>query len=92
MSNIEELILFILVQRNGWTYIVGTQLYNDFLVYMPQLKKFTFSIHTQIINNDTDIDLSSNKNILNSFIKIGYRQVDGQHGLLLCLFTSVSFR
>jgi len=43
---------------------------------MPRLNKFTFSIYTQIINNDIDIDLPSNKDILNSFIKIGYRQVN----------------
>ena len=76
MSNIEELTLFLSILRNESTYIVGTQLYNDFLVYMPRLNKFTFSIYTQIINNDIDIDLPSNKDILNSFIKIGYRQVN----------------
>ncbi|CAF2114504.1 unnamed protein product [Rotaria magnacalcarata] len=76
MSNIEELTLFLSILRNESTYIVGTQLYNDFLVYMPRLNKFTFSIHTQINNNDIDIDLPSANDILNSFTKIGYRQVD----------------
>ena len=76
MSNIEELTLFLSVQRNESTYIVGTQLYNDFLVDMSRLKKFTFSIHTQIINKYIDIDLPSNKDILNSFVNIGYRHMD----------------
>ncbi len=56
MSNIEELTLFLPVLRNESTYIIDTQLYNDFLVDMPRLNKFTFNIHTQIINNDIDIE------------------------------------
>ncbi|CAF4314197.1 unnamed protein product [Rotaria sp. Silwood2] len=76
MLNLEELTLFLSVIRNESTYINGTQLYNDFLMYMPQLSKFNFSIHTDIFNNDIDIDLPSNNDILNSFIKIGYQQVN----------------
>jgi hypothetical protein len=76
MLNLEELTLFLSVIRNESTYIDGTQLYNDFLMYMPQLRKFNFSIHTNIRNNVIDIHLPSNNDILNSFIERGYQQVD----------------
>jgi hypothetical protein len=76
MSNLDELTLFLSVIRNESTYIDGTQLYNDFLMYMPQLRKFNFSIHTKIFNNDIDTVLPSNNDILSSFIKRGYEQVN----------------
>ncbi|CAF2521459.1 unnamed protein product [Rotaria sp. Silwood2] len=76
MLNLEELTLFLSVITNESTYIDGTQLYNDFLIYMPQLSKFYFSMHTNIFNNDIDIDHPSNNDILKSFIKRGYQQVN----------------
>ena len=76
MSNITELTLFLSILRYESTYIIGTHLYNDFLIYMPQLNKFNFNIQTLLMNNDIDIVLPSNNDILKSFIDIGYRQVD----------------
>ncbi|CAF4894152.1 unnamed protein product [Rotaria socialis] len=51
MLNLEELTLFLSIIRNESTYIDGTQLHNDFLINMPRLNKFIFSIHTYIIND-----------------------------------------
>jgi hypothetical protein len=75
MINLEELILFLLVIRIDSTYIDGIQLYDDILIYMPQLKKFTFSINTGVINKKNPIHLSSNEDIQNSFIGREYGQV-----------------
>ncbi|CAF0851724.1 unnamed protein product [Rotaria sp. Silwood1] len=76
MLNLEELTLFLSIIRNESTYIDGTQLYNDFLINIPRLNKFIFSILTHIINNHIKIDLPSKNDILNSFIERGYQQVD----------------
>ena len=76
MLNLEELTLFLSAIRTESTYIDGKQLYDEVLIHMPRLNKFTFSIHTHIINNGIKIDLPSNDDIRNSFIKRGYRQVD----------------
>jgi hypothetical protein len=76
MLNLEELTLFLSVVRMKLTYIDGTHLYNDILVHMPRLNKFTFSINTQVVNLGDKIDLQSNNDIRHSFIKIGYQNVD----------------
>jgi hypothetical protein len=76
MLNLEELTLFLSVIRTESTYIDGKQLYDEVLIHMSRLNKFTFSIHTHIINNNIKINLPSNDDIRNSFIKRGYRQVD----------------
>jgi len=76
MLNLEELTLFLGVVRNKLSYIDGTRLYNDFLVHMPRLNKFTFSINTLVHANDITINLPSNDDIQNSFIKIGYQHID----------------
>jgi hypothetical protein len=76
MSNLEELMLQLAVEGRDSIYIDGTQLYDEVLNYMPQLNKFTFSIHTHIINDRMKIDLSSHDDIQNSFIKRGCRQID----------------
>jgi hypothetical protein len=76
MLNLEELTLFLSVMRTESTYIDGNQLYDEVLNYMPRLNKFIFSIHTHIINNHIRIDLPSNNDIRNSFIKRGYQQID----------------
>ena len=46
MINLEELKLYLSVDRYDSTYIDGIQLYDQFLIYMTQLKKFTFNIKT----------------------------------------------
>ncbi|CAF4969811.1 unnamed protein product, partial [Rotaria socialis] len=75
MLNLEELTLFLSIIRNESTYIDGTQLHNDFLINMPRLNKFIFSIHTYIINDRIEIDLPSKNDILNSFLEREYQQV-----------------
>ncbi|CAF1598545.1 unnamed protein product, partial [Didymodactylos carnosus] len=52
MLNLEELSLQISILRIQSTYIDGNQLYDDILKYMTQLKKFTFNIHTHVLNNN----------------------------------------
>ena len=76
MLNLEELTLFLSVRRNQSTYIDGTHLYKDILMYMSQLNKFNFSIHTSIYNDNIAIHLPSHNDILNSFIRRGYEQVN----------------
>jgi len=76
MLNLEELILLIAIVRTKLPYIDGTHLYNDFLVQMSRLNKFTFSINTLVYDKDVKIDLPSNDDIQNSFIKIGYQHLD----------------
>jgi len=76
MLNLQELTLFLSVIRTESTYIDGKQLYDKVLIHMAQLRKFTFNIHTHIINNEIRIDLPSNNDIRNSFIERGYQQVD----------------
>ena len=46
MINLEELILFLSIIRADKNYIDGDQLYDDILVYMPRINKFTFNIET----------------------------------------------
>ncbi|CAF1364261.1 unnamed protein product [Rotaria sordida] len=75
MLNLEELTLFLSVIRNNLPYIDGTHLYNDFLVYMSRLNKFTFSIYSLVHDNYDKIDLPSHDDIQNSFIKIGHQHI-----------------
>jgi hypothetical protein len=74
MVNLEELTLYLLVQRFNSTYIDGIELYDQFLVYMTQLKKFTFNIKTDVYNLRR-IKLPSNEDIQHSFIGRNYQQV-----------------
>ncbi|CAF4786337.1 unnamed protein product, partial [Rotaria sp. Silwood2] len=75
MSNLEELTLFLSVERIESTYIDGIQLYDEILIFMPQLNKFTFSINTLVVNRYVTIDLPSNDDIQHSFSKRRYQQV-----------------
>ncbi|CAF1568533.1 unnamed protein product [Rotaria magnacalcarata] len=76
MLNLEELTLLISVTTVKLPYIDGTHLYNDFLVQMPLLNKFTFSINTRVDDKGVKIDLPSNDDIQNSFIQIEYQHLD----------------
>ncbi|CAF4394775.1 unnamed protein product, partial [Rotaria sordida] len=60
MSNLEELTLFLKVIRTQLPYIDGTHLFNDILINMPLLNKFTFSINTHVLDGDVKIDLPTN--------------------------------
>jgi hypothetical protein len=75
MINLEELALSLLVIRVDSTYVDGIQLYDDILIYMPRLNKFTFSINTGVDMESIKIHLASNEDIQNSFIGRGYGQV-----------------
>ncbi len=63
MINLEELTLFLVVNRNDSAYIDGIQLHDEILIYMPRLYKFTFSIRTHVFNTYFEIDLPSNDDI-----------------------------
>ncbi|CAF1370589.1 unnamed protein product [Rotaria sordida] len=73
MINLEELKLYLSVDRSYSNYIDGIQLYDQFLIYMTQLKNFTFYIKTEIsFMDDIKFELQSNEEIQHSFIGRGY--------------------
>jgi hypothetical protein len=76
MSNLEELTLFLTVQRLDSTFIDGKQLHDNVLSSMSRLQKLSFSIHTQLINKDTEITLPSSNDLRNSFFELGYKHID----------------
>ena len=76
MLNLEELTLYVSVIRTELTYIDGDQLYEEGLNYMPRPNKYIFSIPTNIINKRIGIDLPSNDDIRNSFIKRRFQLID----------------
>ncbi|CAF1131836.1 unnamed protein product [Rotaria sordida] len=71
-----ELTLYLSIRRIESTYIDGTHLYDEILIHMPQLKKFNFNIYTLVFNKDIKINLPSNNDIQQSFVKRGYQQID----------------
>jgi hypothetical protein len=75
MINLEELQLCLRVVRCDSTYIDGNQLYDQFLVYMTRLKKFTFDIKTKVQNRNVRIGLPSNEDVQHSFFGRDYQQV-----------------
>ena len=76
MINLEELTLYLLVRRFDSTYLDSIQLYDQILIYMPRLNKFTFSINTFVTNNNIRIDFPANEDIQRSFIGKECGQVD----------------
>ncbi|CAF3724798.1 unnamed protein product [Rotaria sp. Silwood1] len=75
MINLEHLILYLSIIRSNKNYIDGIQLYDDILIYMPRLNKFTFSIHTNVDKKNTEIVFSSNEDIQRSFSRNEYGPV-----------------
>ena len=75
MINLEELKLYLTVTRNGLTFIDGIQFYDQFLIYMTQLNKFTFDIKTEVWNRYCSVALQLNEDIQRSFIGRRYQQV-----------------
>ena len=77
MLNLEELTLFLPVLKSGAPYIDGDQLYDGVLKFMPQLNKFIFSIHTQLMSTwfKRIMNLQSNEMIRNSFIEKGFQSI-----------------
>ena len=76
MSNLEELTLFLSVLRFNSTFIDGKELNDDILCSMTQLQKFSFNIHTQLINDAVQIPLPSSNDIRNDFFQLGYNDID----------------
>ncbi|CAF1040738.1 unnamed protein product [Rotaria magnacalcarata] len=75
MINLEELILHLSIIRSNKNYIDGIQLYDDILIYMPRLNKFTFNIYTNVDKKNVGIVFSSNEDIQRSFKRKEYRSV-----------------
>ncbi len=75
MINLEELNLYLSVRRSDSTYIDGIQLYDEILIYLTQLNKFTFSINTHVFNMHVTLELPSNEDIQRSFSGRRYQQV-----------------
>jgi hypothetical protein len=73
MLNLEKLTLYLRVCDRG-TFIDGTHLYNDILMYIPRLNSFTFYICT-VNTLDGFIHYLSNEDIQRTFTNIGYQQV-----------------
>ncbi len=78
MINLEELILYLSIIRSNKNYIDGIQLYDDILIYMPRLNKFTFNIVTNVDKKNIEIAFSSNEDIQRSFSRKEYGPV-GSH-------------
>ena len=76
MSNLEELTLYLSIIRHNSRFIDGKQLYDDILSSMARLEKFTYSIHTRLVNDDVDMKLPSSNDIRNSFFQLGYKDID----------------
>ncbi len=68
MINLEELQLYVFVIRFDSTYIDGIQLFDEFLIYMTQLNKFTFSIRTRVSSIRNLLELPTNEDIQRSFM------------------------
>jgi hypothetical protein len=69
MINLEELQLYVFVIRFDSTYIDGIQLFDEFLIYMTQLNKFTFSIKTRVSSIYRNLlELPTNEDIQRSFM------------------------
>ncbi|UJR13284.1 hypothetical protein I4U23_000303 [Adineta vaga] len=75
MINLENLRLCLLLFVFDSDFPDGTQLYDQFLMYMTQLEKFTFSIDAKVYPHKIKIELPSNRDIEHSFASIGYQQV-----------------
>ena len=102
MTNLEELNLCLLVHRQDSTYIDGNDLYEQFLIYMRKLNKFTFNICTKAQNYcKYQIQLPSFEDIEFSFIGKGYSEVisyihkclvnDGIEEISMCHIYSLPF-
>jgi hypothetical protein len=75
MANVEHLTLYLSIIICNKNYIDGIQLYDDILIYMPRLNKFTFSLHTNVDKKNTEIVFSSNEDIQRSFNRKEYGAV-----------------
>ncbi|CAF4073853.1 unnamed protein product [Rotaria sp. Silwood2] len=76
MTNLEELMLFLIVLRKHSTFIDGILLHAQILIYMQRLNKFSFSIISDVLNMNIRIILPTNEDIRRSFMEKEYNQVD----------------
>jgi hypothetical protein len=74
MSNLEELTLHINI-HNRTSFIDGTHIYNEILVYVPRLHTFNFSICTKTKIDNLICHLSKD-DIQRTFTNIKYQRVD----------------
>jgi hypothetical protein len=72
MINLENLMLYLSIIRNNKNYIDGIELYNDILINMPRLNKFTFNVFTYVDKKNDEITFSSNTDIQRSFNRKEY--------------------
>ncbi|CAF0811928.1 unnamed protein product [Adineta ricciae] len=72
MINLEELILDLSIIRSNKNYVDGIQLYDDILIHMPQMNKFTFNLYTNVDKNNVGINFSSKKDVQRSFRRKEY--------------------
>ncbi|CAF1035892.1 unnamed protein product [Adineta steineri] len=75
MINLEELQLYLNVGRLYPSFIDGNQLYDQFLIYMTQLRKFTFNIESDITFDIIPNDISTTEDIQRTFIGRIYEPV-----------------
>ena len=73
MIHLEELRLYLRISQSN-VYIDGARLYDQFLVDMTRLNKFTFSIHTKLIDHDVATNMPTSEDIQRSFIDKEYQQ------------------
>ncbi|CAF1037544.1 unnamed protein product [Adineta steineri] len=68
MINLEELQLYLSVGRFYPSLIDGNQLYDQFLIYMTQLRKFTFNIKTWVTFDTITNEIPTSEDIQRTFI------------------------
>ena len=68
MCNLEELALLIgVVRLRRNDFVDGKHLESDFLMDLPRLRKFRFSIHTSLFGRDPFVDHPSNVDVQRTF-------------------------
>lgn len=73
MSSLENLTLYLRIYNRN-TFIDGTHLYNNILIYMPRLSSFNFYIST-INTLDGITQYVTDKDVQRTFTNIGYYRV-----------------
>ncbi|CAM4778704.1 unnamed protein product [Rotaria magnacalcarata] len=73
MTYLEKLTLYIRI-HNRFTFVDGTNIHKNILIYMPRLHTFSFYIDTEILFNDSVHHLFDN-DIQQTFTNIGYNQI-----------------
>jgi hypothetical protein len=75
MKYLEELSLYVTVKHQS-TFIDGTHLKNEMLIYLPQLQIFTFNIKTGCEFLSNEIYMQSNDDISRTFLNWRYGRVN----------------